>query len=235
MPFLIRWPGKIPAGQVLNGIMSLEDIVPTIMAAAGVPDIKEQLLEGYQAGDKHFRVHLDGYNQLPYLTGEVDESPRHEFFYYGERDLYAIRYNNWKVHFQTKDDWFAGALVQPTVPQTGEPARRPLRAAHGRSGLPDLRRREAVDGACLPPRSSSSTSPPSTTSLPAKRHQASTRRPWSRRSYKPPLNVKATRSIRPTCRCPSGVPLSAVIPATVFGSQRTRRCDLHFSVIANAA
>ena len=108
-PFLIRWPGKIPAGQVLNGIMSLEDMVPTIMAAAGVPDVKEQLLEGYQAGDKHFRVHLDGYNQLPYLTGEVDESPRHEFFYYGERDLYAIRYNDWKVHFQTKDDWFAGA------------------------------------------------------------------------------------------------------------------------------
>ena len=65
--------------------------------------------QGYEAGDKHFRVHLDGYNQLPYLTGEVDESPRHEFFYYGEHDLFALRYNNWKVHFQTKDDWFAGA------------------------------------------------------------------------------------------------------------------------------
>src|SRR5450631_567334 len=83
-PLVMRWPGKIPPGQVLNGIMSLEDIVPTIMAAVGVPDIKEKLLEGYQAGEKHFRVHLDGYNQLPYLTGEVDESPRHEFFYYGE-------------------------------------------------------------------------------------------------------------------------------------------------------
>src|SRR3954469_24321164 len=116
-PMLIRWPGKIAPGQVLNGIMSLEDVVPTIMAAAGVPDVKEQLLEGYQAGDKHFRVHLDGYNQLPYLTGEVDESPRHEFFYYGELDLYAIRYNNWKVHFQTKDNWFAGATLQLTVPR----------------------------------------------------------------------------------------------------------------------
>ena len=51
-----------------NGIVSLEDIVPTIMAAAGVPNVKEQLLDGYQAGDKHFRVHLDGYNQLPYMT-----------------------------------------------------------------------------------------------------------------------------------------------------------------------
>jgi arylsulfatase A-like enzyme len=116
-PLLVRWPGRIPAGRVLNGITSLEDIVPTMMAAAGVPDIKEQLLEGYQAGDKHFRVHLDGYNQLPYLTGETDESPRHEFYYYGERELYAIRYNNWKVHFQTKDDWFGGTLVRPTVPR----------------------------------------------------------------------------------------------------------------------
>jgi arylsulfatase len=116
-PLLIRWPGRIPAAQVLNGIMSLEDMVPTIMAALGVPDIKEQLLTGYQAGDKHFKVHLDGYNQLPYLSGETEESDRHEFFYYGERDLYAIRYNNWKVHFQTKDDWFAGALVRATVPR----------------------------------------------------------------------------------------------------------------------
>jgi arylsulfatase A-like enzyme len=116
-PFVIRWPGKIPAAQVLNGIVSHEDVVPTIMAAAGVPDVKNRLLEGYQAGDKHFRVHLDGYNQLPYLTGETDESPRHEFFYYGESELFAIRYNNWKVHFQVKDDWFAGASVKPTVPR----------------------------------------------------------------------------------------------------------------------
>src|SRR5215212_7621075 len=116
-PLLIRWPGKIAAGQVLTGIMSLEDMVPTLMAATGVPDIKERLLSGHQAGEKHFRVHLDGYNQLPYLTGEVSESPRHEFFYYGEHDLFAMRYNNWKVHFQVKDDWFAGALLRPTIPR----------------------------------------------------------------------------------------------------------------------
>jgi hypothetical protein len=58
-----------------------------------------------------------GYNQLPYLTGETDESARHEFFFYGEHNLFAIRYNNWKVHFETKDDWFAGALLRPTVPR----------------------------------------------------------------------------------------------------------------------
>jgi arylsulfatase len=101
---------------VLNGIVSLEDVVPTIMAAAGVPDVKEQLLEGYQAGDTIFRVHLDGYNQLPYFAGEVEESPRNEFFYYGEHDLFAIRYRNWKIHFQIKDDWFAGSMRRPTVP-----------------------------------------------------------------------------------------------------------------------
>ncbi|MCW2803340.1 MAG: aslA2 [Propionibacteriaceae bacterium] len=116
-PLLVRWPDRIPVGQVLNGIMSLEDIVPTMMAAAGVSDITEQLLEGYGSGDREFRVHLDGYNQLPYLTGETEESPRHEFFYYGEHDLFAIRYNNWKVHFLIKDDWFAGAMLRPTVPR----------------------------------------------------------------------------------------------------------------------
>ena len=106
-PFLIRWPGQIQPGQVLNGIFSLEDVVPTVMAAIGVPDIKEKLLSGYQAGAKHFHVHLDGYNQLPYLTRGSDDSPRKEFFYYGEHDLYAIRYQDWKIHFQVKDDWFA--------------------------------------------------------------------------------------------------------------------------------
>lgn len=116
-PFVMRWPGKIPAGQVLNGIFSLEDVVPTVMAAAGVPDVKEKLLMGYNAGDKTYKVHLDGYNQLPYLSGQSQDSARHEFFYYGEANLYAIRVNDWKIHFQTKDNWFAGQAVTPTVPQ----------------------------------------------------------------------------------------------------------------------
>ena len=115
-PFGIRWPGTIEPGQVLNGIFSLQDVLPTVLAAAGKPDIKEELLDGYQAGEKHFRVHLDGHNMLPYLTGEVDESPRRGFFYHGETELYAIRAGDWKVHFQTKDDWFTGQLVRPTMP-----------------------------------------------------------------------------------------------------------------------
>jgi len=113
----MSWPGKTLAGQVLNGVFSLEDVLPTVMAAAGVPDVKEQLLKGYQAGPKHFRIHLDGYNQLPYLTGASGESVRLEFFYYGEHDLFAIRYQNWKIHILVKDDWFAGQAMKPTVPR----------------------------------------------------------------------------------------------------------------------
>ncbi len=117
VPFGIRWPGTIPGSQVLTGIASLEDVVPTILAAVGRPDVKEKLLDGYQAGDKNFRVHLDGHNQLPYLMGEVDESPRHFFFYYGETDLFAIRVGNWKAHFQTKESWFFGELKKMTLPK----------------------------------------------------------------------------------------------------------------------
>jgi hypothetical protein len=91
--------------------------VPTVMAAAGVPDVKEKLLTGYKAGDKTYKVHLDGYNQLPYLSGQSQESARREFFYYGEANLYAIRVNDWKIHFQTKNDWFGGQAVTPTVPR----------------------------------------------------------------------------------------------------------------------
>ena len=117
-PFLIRWPDHIPAGRVLNGIVSLEDVVPTIMAAAGVPDVKEQLLDGLSGRATSTSMSTStATTSCPTWTGEADESPRHEFFYYGEHDLFAIRYNNWKVHFETKDDWFAGASLQPTVPQ----------------------------------------------------------------------------------------------------------------------
>jgi arylsulfatase len=117
VPFMIRWPGKIQPGRVMNGITSHEDVLPTVLAAAGVPDIVEKCRAGYTADEKSFKVHLDGFNQLPYLTGAAKDSPREEFIYYGESSLYAIRFRNWKVHFQIKDDWFAGHAVQPTVPQ----------------------------------------------------------------------------------------------------------------------
>jgi arylsulfatase len=100
VPAMIRWPGHIKAGQVSNEIFSALDWSPTLLAAAGVPDIKEKLLKGYQAGNKTFKVHQDGYDQLPYLTGEQVQSLRREFFYFDDDgDLVALRYENWKVVF----------------------------------------------------------------------------------------------------------------------------------------
>jgi len=100
VPAMVRWPGKIKPGSVANGIVSHLDWMPTILAAAGVPDIKEQLLTGFKAGDKTFKVHLDGYNMLPYFTGQTDKSPRKEFFYFSDdADLTGMRYDNWKFVF----------------------------------------------------------------------------------------------------------------------------------------
>ena len=76
VPAFVRWPGKIKAGSVLNGIVTHQDWLATFLAAAGEPDIKEKLLEGHKIGDKTYKVHIDGFNMLPYLTGEVKESPR---------------------------------------------------------------------------------------------------------------------------------------------------------------
>ncbi|MGF1570465.1 MAG: arylsulfatase [Nodosilinea sp.] len=100
VPFFVRWPGHVPAGTITNDFMSHLDWMPTLLAAAGVPDIKEKLLTGYKAGSKRFKVHLDGYNFLPYLTGETTAAPRKEYFYFSDDgDLLAMRYDNWKVHF----------------------------------------------------------------------------------------------------------------------------------------
>jgi arylsulfatase A-like enzyme len=100
VPAFMRWPGKIKAGSVSNQMISHMDWLPTFLAAAGEPEIKDKLLKGHQAGDKTFKVHLDGYNQLPYLTGETDKSPRDEFFYFSDDgDLMAMRYDNWKMVF----------------------------------------------------------------------------------------------------------------------------------------
>jgi arylsulfatase len=100
VPCFVRWPGVIKPGTVSNEIVSNLDWLPTLLAAAGEPDIKEKLLKGYQAGEKTFKVHLDGYNLLPYFKGETEKSPRVEFFYFSDDgDLMAMRYDNWKFVF----------------------------------------------------------------------------------------------------------------------------------------
>jgi len=112
IPLLMRWPATINPGQVSNEIISLEDLLPTLLAAAGDPDIKEKLLKGHQAGDNTFKVHLDGYNFLPYLTGKTSEGPRKEFFYFvDDGNLGAVRYKDYKFHFNTQTHHGMGAWL----------------------------------------------------------------------------------------------------------------------------
>jgi arylsulfatase len=100
VPLALRWPGVIEPGQISNEIISHMDWIPTFLAALGEPDVKDELLSGKTVGDKTFKVHLDGYNFLPYLKGEADAGPRKEFFYFSDTgDLLNLRYNNWKVVF----------------------------------------------------------------------------------------------------------------------------------------
>jgi arylsulfatase A-like enzyme len=100
VPAMVRWPSHIKAGSISNDIISHLDWLPTLLAAAGVPDVKEKLLTGYTVGNKTFKVHLDGYNMLPLLTGQTTKDPRQEFFYFNDdAQLVATRYDNWKAVF----------------------------------------------------------------------------------------------------------------------------------------
>ena len=99
IPLMIRYPKLIEAGTISNGIVSLEDMVPTLMGALE-PDLKEKLKTGYKVGDTTYKVHLDGYNFLPFLTESDEKWPRREFFYFtDDGDLAALRVDNWKVMF----------------------------------------------------------------------------------------------------------------------------------------
>jgi arylsulfatase A-like enzyme len=100
VPAMFRWPGKIKPDQVSNEIVSHLDMLPTILAIAGDPDVKNKLLKGYTVGDMTYKVHLDGDNLVPYLTGQVDKSPRESFFYVNDdQQLTGLRYDNWKLVF----------------------------------------------------------------------------------------------------------------------------------------
>ena len=100
VPLLVRWPGKIAAGSVSNEIVQHHDWLPTFLAMAGEPDIDEKLKKGHKAAGKTFKVHIDGYNLLPYLTGKEKKSPRQGFIYFSDDgDLVALRFDNWKVVF----------------------------------------------------------------------------------------------------------------------------------------
>jgi arylsulfatase len=100
VPAMFRWPGKIKPGQESNEIVSHLDMLPTILAVAGDPDVKDKLLKGDTVGDMTYKVHLDGDNIVPYLRGQVEKSPRESFFYVNDdQQLTGLRYDNWKFVF----------------------------------------------------------------------------------------------------------------------------------------
>jgi arylsulfatase len=108
VPCIVRWPGHVPAGKVENGIMSGLDWFPTLLAAAGDPDIVEELLKGKKLGDKQYRAHLDGYDQTALITGK-GPSTRKEIFYFAEGTLGAIRIGDYKYRFiDQPQGWLAG-------------------------------------------------------------------------------------------------------------------------------
>jgi arylsulfatase A-like enzyme len=116
VPALIRWPRVIKPGTVFNDIFSHTDVLPTLLAAAGEPDIVEKLKKGHRVGDKTFRVHIDGYNLLPFLKGDVKENPRKGFLYWSDDgDLMAIRVNQWKAHFLEQRSQGINVWLDPFV------------------------------------------------------------------------------------------------------------------------
>ena len=100
VPAMVRWPGRIKPGQISNEMIAHHDWLPTLAAIAGDADVKSKLLKGYKAGAMNYKVHLDGDNLVPYLTGQVEKSPRESFFYINDdQQVVAIRYDNWKFVF----------------------------------------------------------------------------------------------------------------------------------------
>jgi arylsulfatase len=104
VPEMIRWPAYIKPGSVSNEIVQHHDWLPTFLAAAGDPDVVERLKGGTTIDGKNYKVHIDGFNLMPYLTGQVPKSPRDNFFYFSDDgDLVGLRYDNWKIAFAVQE------------------------------------------------------------------------------------------------------------------------------------
>lgn len=114
VPCLMRWPGVIEPGRIINDVASLEDMIPTFAAAGGEPDLVTKVKAGYSADGKTFKVHLDGYNLLPFLKGDAKTSPRQEFMYFSDDgELTATRYQNWKIVFEEQRGRGIGVWREP--------------------------------------------------------------------------------------------------------------------------
>ncbi|QCZ94918.1 arylsulfatase [Salinimonas iocasae] len=138
VPFLVRWPGNIPAGEKRNGISSHEDVFPTIAAAVGEPNLREAMKKAHS-------VYIDGENNLAYWKGEADESARNHFFYYYESQLTAVRVGPWKMHFATKPGGrYYEDLVTHTMPKLFNLRKDPMEHYDGVTGFHQIMRKSWV-------------------------------------------------------------------------------------------
>jgi arylsulfatase A-like enzyme len=140
VPCFMRWPGKIKAGTVLNGIGCHQDMLPTLLAIAGDPNISQKLLTGYKAGDKTFKVCIDGINLLPYITGVAKESPRNYFFYVSDDGgIMAVRSGDYKMVFEeqraTSTQVWAEPMVKMRLPHIFSLRRDPFERADFNSNV----------------------------------------------------------------------------------------------------
>ena len=137
VPLLLRWPGVIKPGTQINEMVAHNDWLPTLLAAAGEPDVKEKLLKGYKAGNKTFKVQLDGYNLLPFLQGEAKKTPREEYLFFDQGgNLNAVRWNEWKIHFAVLQGNIAtGMRVAPGWPTIVNLRADPYERAPNESGM----------------------------------------------------------------------------------------------------
>ena len=137
VPQLVRWPGVIKPGTKVNAMMAHQDWMPTLLAAAGVPDVKEKLAKGYKANGKQWRVKLDGYNFMPYLAGKADTSPRNSMLYFSSNgELNAVRWNDFKLNFATMEGNITDAArVTPNWPQIINLRADPFEKAPHESGM----------------------------------------------------------------------------------------------------
>ncbi|MBK1833326.1 sulfatase-like hydrolase/transferase [Roseibacillus ishigakijimensis] len=115
VPCVVKWPGVVEPGTTTGELMAMEDWAPTIMAQLGQPDLKEKLLTGHKLGEREYKVHLDGYDQTPILTGE-GPSNRKEFFFFSETTFHGVRFGEWKFLFTEQDKWFNGVQNRLATP-----------------------------------------------------------------------------------------------------------------------
>jgi len=137
VPGMARWPGIIKPGTISNDIISQEDWMPTFLAAAGDPDAKTELLTGLKAGDKNFKVHLDGYNFMPFFKGEQEKSPRREIFYFDDNaSLNAVRVGDWKLSFKVMEGNLANSTLKaPNMPMVVNLRQDPFERFHDESSM----------------------------------------------------------------------------------------------------